>query len=106
MSLPTEKKLRLQTAQLMCDLAVPLTSSGLVLPDEYAIIKRNLTHLAKHGELAPAVPHKLITPQEVADLLGISYSQLRQLEKEGVFAFFICNCSCCRDLISFTFCFY
>ena len=85
MSLSTEKKLRPQIAHLACNLLAQLISFGLVYPEEYAIIKRNLNHLAKNGELAPAVPHKLITPQEASELLGISYSQFRQLEKEGAF---------------------
>lgn len=78
-------KLRPQTAHLTCRLLVPLLDSGLVSSDEYAIIKRNLDALAKTGELAPAIPQKLITPQEVAEMLCISYSQFRQLEKDGIF---------------------
>ena len=78
-------KLRPQTARLTCRLLAPLLDSGLVSSDEYAIIKRNLDALAKTGELAPAIPHKLITPKEVAEMLCISYSQFRQLEKDGVF---------------------
>lgn len=62
-----------------------LIEPGVLTVSEYSVIAKNLTHLAKHGELAPAVPHKLITPQEVAELLSISYSQFRQLEKEGAF---------------------
>ncbi|MBE6358550.1 MAG: hypothetical protein E7057_04810 [Lentisphaerae bacterium] len=81
----SEKTLRPQTAQLVCRLLAPLLDSGLVTADEFSIIKRNLDALAKTGELAPAVPHKLITPQETAEMLGVSYSQFRQLEKDGVF---------------------
>jgi predicted DNA-binding transcriptional regulator AlpA len=78
-------KLRPQTARLTCRLLAPLLDSGLVSSDEYAIIKRNLDALAKTGELAPAIPHKLITSQEVAEMLCISCSQFRQLEKDGIF---------------------
>ena len=78
-------QLRPQTARLTCRLLAPLLDSGLVTAGEYSIIKRNLDALAKTEELAPAVPHKLITPQEVAELLSISYSQFRQLEKDGAF---------------------
>ena len=79
------KKLKPQTARLTCRLLEPLLDSGLVSYEEYAIIKRNLDALAKTGELAPAIPQKLIKPQEVAEMLCISYSQFRQLEKDGVF---------------------
>ena len=78
-------KIRPQTAHLTCRLLVPLLDSGVVSSDEYAIIKRNLDALAKTGELAPAIPQKFIPPQEVAEMLCISYSQFRQLEKDGVF---------------------
>lgn len=77
--------LRPQTARLTCRLLAPLLDSGVVTADEFSIIKRNLDALAKTGELAPAVPHKLITPQEAAELLSISYSQFRQLESEKKF---------------------
>ena len=77
--------LRPQTARLTCRLLVPLLDSGLVTADEYSLIKRNLDALAKTGELAPAVPLRLITPQEAAELLNISYSQFRQLESEKKF---------------------
>jgi predicted DNA-binding transcriptional regulator AlpA len=80
-------KLRPQTARLTCRLLAPLLDSGLVSSDEYAIIKRNLDALAKTGELAPAIPQKLITPQEAAELLSISYSNFRAMEKAGKFPF-------------------
>ena len=79
--------LRRQTARLTCRLLAPLLDSGLVTSTEYSIIQRNLNSLAKNGELQPAMPIKLITPQEAAEMLCISYSQFRALEKEGVFPF-------------------
>ena len=77
--------LRPQTARLTCRLLVPLLDSGLVTADEQSLIKRNLDALAKTGELAPAVPHKLIDRKEAAELLCISESQFRQLESEKKF---------------------
>lgn len=79
--------LRPQTARLVCRLASVLLDSGTITGEEYNIISRNLHALAKTGELAPAIAPKLLTPQEVAELLSISYSQLRSLEKEGTFPF-------------------
>ena len=78
-------KLRPQTARLVCRLASVLLDSGTITGEEYNIISRNLHALAKTGELAPAIAPKLLTPQEVSELLSISYSQLRLLEKEGAF---------------------
>ena len=79
--------LRLQTAHLTCRLLVPLMSSGLVTSSELTIIRKSLTSLAKTGEPAPVVAPKFITPQEAAEMLAISYSQFRALEKEGAFPF-------------------
>ena len=81
------ERLRLQTAHLTCHLLAPLLDSGLVRSSELSIIRRNLTALAKTGELAPAIVPRLITGQEAAEMLAISYSQFRALEKEGVFPF-------------------
>ncbi len=63
-----------------------LIEPGVLTVSEYAVIAKNLTYLAKHGELAPAVQHRLITGKEAAEMLAISYSQFRQLESDGVFA--------------------
>ena len=80
-------RIRPATAHLTCRLLAPLLDSGLVLSSEYDIIKRNLHALSKTGELAQPIESKLLTPQEVAELLAISYSQFRALEKENVFPF-------------------
>ena len=79
--------LRPQTAHLTCRLLAQLLDSGLVTAGELAIIRKNLLALAKTGEMAPAVAPKLVTPQEAAEMLSISYSQFRALEKEGAFTF-------------------
>ena len=82
-----EQRLRLQTVQLTCRLLAPLLDSGLVMAGELTIIRKNLTALAKTGELAPVIAPRLITPQDAAEMLSISYSQFRALEKEGAFPF-------------------
>ena len=83
----TPQKLRPTTARLVCRMLVPLMDSGLVTAGELSIINKNLNSLAKTGELAPVIRPKLITPQEAAEMLSISYSQYRALEKEGAFPF-------------------
>lgn len=80
-------QLRMQTVRLTCRLLAVLMDDGRVTAGELAIIRKNLTALAKTGELAPAVTPKLIPGQEAAEMLGISYSQFRTLEKEGEFPF-------------------
>ena len=83
----TRNILRPQTAHLTCRLLAPLMDSGLVTVSELTIIRKNLMALAKTGELAPVIDPKLLTPQEAAEMLAISYSQFRALEKEGAFPF-------------------
>ena len=83
----TEERLRLQTVYLACRLLAQLLDSGLVTSGELSIIRRNLTALAKTGELAPVIPPRLITGPEAAEMLSVSYSQFRAPEKEGAFPF-------------------
>ena len=82
-----EARLRPVTARLTCRLLASLVDTGLVAAGELSIIRRNLTALAKTGELAPAVTPKLVTGPEAAEMLNVSFSQFRQLEKEGAFPF-------------------
>lgn len=80
-------RLRSQTARLVCRLAAALLDSETVTVEELNLIKKHLNSLVKTGELAPAIASKLLTPQEAAEILAISYSQFRALEKEGAFPF-------------------
>ena len=84
---PRTHLLRPQTARLIYRLLAVLLDSGGLTVGEYNLISRNLRALAKTGELAPAIAPKLLTPQEAAEMLAISYSQFRALEKEGAFPF-------------------
>ena len=84
---PRTHLLRPQTARLIYRLLAVLLDSGGLTVGEYNLISRNLRALAKTGELAPAIAPKLLTPQEAAEILAISYSQFRSLEKEGAFPF-------------------
>ena len=86
-NLATTHLVRPQAARLICRLAAVLLDSGGVTTGEYDLISKTLQHLAVKGELPPAIKPKLITPQEAATMLGISYSQFRALEKEGAFPF-------------------
>ena len=58
---------------------------GALTASEYNLIMKTLRAVAKNGEVkAPEVPPRLIDGKEAADILGISYSQFRALESEGV----------------------
>ena len=75
------------TVRLVTKLIAPLLDSGLVTNTEYNAIYQNLAYLAKKGEQMPPVQPRLITGQEAASVLGISFSQLRTLEREGALPF-------------------
>jgi len=87
MQIQTQMTLRPSTVRLVTKLIAPLLDSGLVTNTEYNAIYQNLAYLAKKGEQMPPVPPRLITGQESAEILGISFSQFRTLEREGAFPF-------------------
>ena len=56
--------------------------------NEYNLIMKTLRAVAKNGEVKdPDVPVRLVDGREAAEILGISYSQFRSLEAEGIFPF-------------------
>lgn len=82
-----EVRLRPATARLTCRLLASLVDTGLVTSGELLIIRKNLNSIAKTGELAPVIAPRLLTGSGAAEMLNVSYSQSRQLEKEGAFPF-------------------
>ena len=61
---------------------------GALTANEYNVIMKILRAAAKKGETKePEVPLRLVDGREAADILGISYSQFRALEAEGIFPF-------------------
>ncbi len=87
MSQQTKNQLRPQVVDLLARVIVPLVGTGVLTAAEHEIVFSNLRYLARHGTPIPAIFPKFLTPQEVAELLSVSYSQLRALEKEGAFPF-------------------
>jgi len=68
-------------------LAVSLDVGALTV-GEYNIVMKALKDIAKKGETKePEAPLRLVDGHEAADILGISYSQFRALEAEGIFPF-------------------
>lgn len=64
---------------LAIDIGETLTAS------EYNLIMKTLRAVAKNGEVKdPDVPVRLVDGREAAEILGISYSQFRALETEGI----------------------
>ena len=65
----------------------PLAEDGIIPLPEYHEAISQLTSLAEHGTLKPAVIPKLIDQREAADMLGIGLSNFKKLEGEGAFPF-------------------
>ena len=80
-----QNSIRPATARLVTRILAPLLDSGTVSTGELDQISAAMKSLS-HAN-APPTPLKLITGQEAAELLGISFSQFRALEKEGAFPF-------------------
>ena len=87
MNRTAQECIRPQTVRLACRLLSPLLDAGTITTSEYAIIRKTLSQLLKSGEPLQVIKPKLLTPQEAAEMLAISYSQFRALEKEGAFPF-------------------
>ncbi len=79
--------LRPQTVKLIRRLIAPLMDYGLVTNPEYNTISSQLSYIAKYGKPMPIITQKLISGREAAEMLSISYSQFRALEREGTFPF-------------------
>ena len=79
------KYLRMSTVRwLGRHLAIDVDVGGLTA-SEYNLIMKTLRAVAKKGEMKePEIPLRLIDAKEAADILGISYSQFRALESEGI----------------------
>ncbi len=79
--------IRPRTISLLGKLIRLLVAEGLIGVDESREIIGNLRHLAAKGTLLPPVEPRLLTPEQAADLLAISYSQFKKLERENAFPF-------------------
>jgi len=79
--------IRPATVKLLAKLMNPLADAGLIYVPEMNEIVAQLRHLALKGCPMPPIAPKLLTQEEAADMLGISYSNFKKLEKEGHFPF-------------------
>jgi predicted DNA-binding transcriptional regulator AlpA len=82
-----QNRLNPRTVKLISQILKPWVDNGGILPSEAKIITSNLNSLARKGKLAPVIPPKMLTQREVAELLSLSYSNYKRLEKMGVFPF-------------------
>ena len=80
--------LRMATVRWIGRLLAVALDVGALTVGEYNIVMKALKDIAKKGETKePDVPLRLVDGREAAEILGISYSQFRALEAEGIFPF-------------------
>ena len=82
---PPSNSLRMATVRWIGRLLAVSLDVGAMTVGEYNIVMKALRAAAKKGETQePEAPVRLVDGREAADILGISYSQFRALEFEGV----------------------
>lgn len=79
--------LRLKTVKLLSRLIKPWVDEGVITVAESQEIVSNLKHLAEQRTLLPPIIPRLIDQQEAADMLGLSLSNFKKLEREAAFPF-------------------
>ena len=75
------------TVKLVGRLLSPIVEHGVISQPEYNELMANLRHLSQKGELIPDILPKLIDQKQAAELLGVSFSHFRNLERDGTFPF-------------------
>lgn len=83
----TPMYLRPKTIDLLGKIMQPWIKEGVISQTEANYIISNLRSLLKRNELQPIVPPRLLTQQDVADMLNLGLSNFKKLEKDGVFPF-------------------
>ena len=76
-----------RTVRLVKRLIRPVAEEGLIPLPEFNEMISQLTSLAEHGTLKPIIAPRLLDQKEVAEMLGIGYSNFKKLEAEGTFPF-------------------
>ena len=79
--------IRPRTVNLLSSLIKPWVNEGIILVSEEMEIIKNLRSLAKTGSLTPVITPKLIDQREAAEMLGLSHSNFKKLEREKAFTF-------------------
>lgn len=79
--------LRPRTVKLIQRLMQPFIEIGYIATSESNHIISNLNYLIKHNELIPAIAPRLLSQAEVAELLRLSLSNFKALEKTQSFPF-------------------
>ena len=79
--------IRPQSVKLISRFLRIMTDEDLVTVPEANTIIAELKHLAERGENLPPIMPKLLTQEEAAEILSVSLSNFKKLEREGAFSF-------------------
>ena len=80
-------KLRSKTVKLIARIIKPFVEEGIILVSEEQFVLQNLRHLVIKGELKPTIVPTLIDQKMAAEMLHLSLSNFKKLERENAFPF-------------------
>ena len=78
-------EISMKTVRMFRRIMRPVAEEGIIPLSEYNEAVSQLTSLAEHGTPKPTIIPRLITQQQVAELLGIGLSNFKK--NEGMFPF-------------------
>ena len=79
--------IRPKTIKLIKRIISPIVDEGVIFVSEFNEIIAELKYLAEKKHRKPAIIPKLLNQTEVAELLGVSLSNFKKLERENAFTF-------------------
>lgn len=82
-----EIQITARTVRIVKRIMRPVAEEGLIPLPEFNEIISQLTSLAEHGTVKPAITPRLVDQREAAEMLGVSYSNFKKLEGERAFPF-------------------
>ena len=82
-----EINISMETIRMFRRIMRPVAETGVIPLAEFNECISQLTSLAEHGTLKPAITPKLIDQRSAAELLGIGLSNFKRLEADGAFSF-------------------
>ena len=81
------QQIRLKTINLLSRIIKPFIEEGIIAQTEANTIIANLKNICKNDSPIKEIEPKLLSQKEVADMLGIGFSNFRKLESLGEFSF-------------------
>lgn len=80
-------RINISTVKLIKRFLLMLVDTNVIGNAECNEIVTQLRYLAEKSEHKPDIKPKLITQKEAADILGLSLSNFKKLERDGAFTF-------------------